>query len=206
MLYLFKLLEYLFFSNQISIFEPETWKDRLGELWSKENGWKGPKPLTLAGLFDVWKSPEDGSIIYSYSVITMDSCPAFSWIHERMPAILETEDDVNSWLDYTHIPAEEAITKLKASSILTCHPVSADVNNARNEGSHLTKAIDLNKPKPLSASGKFMANWLRKASPAKVDKSNCVSPPKEGVKRQLSIKDPVQGTSAKKIKEDEPSL
>ena len=64
--------------------------------------------------------------------------------------------------------------------------------------------IDLKKPKPLSGSGKFMANWLSKASPAKVDKSNCVSPSKEGVKRQLSMKDPVQGTSAKKIKEDEP--
>jgi hypothetical protein len=84
--------------------------------------------------------------------------------------------------------------------------VSADVNYARNEGSHLTKAIDLNKPKPLSASGKFMANWLGKASPAKIDKSSCVSPPKEGVKRQLSMKDPVQGTSARKIKEDEPSV
>ncbi len=153
----------MFCSYQISIFEPETWKDRLDELWSKENGWKGPKPLTFAGLFDVWKSPEDRSIIYSYSVITMDSCPAFSWIHERMPAILETEDDVNSWLDYTHVPAQEAISNLKSSAILTYHPVSEDVNNARNEGSHLTKAIDLNKPKPLSASGTFMANWLGKS-------------------------------------------
>ena len=158
----------------------------------------------MAGLFDVWKSPEDESVVYSYSVITMDSCPAFSWIHERMPAILETEDDVNSWLDYTRITAEEALSKLKASTILTSHPVSTDVNNSRNQGKYLTKVIDLKKPKPLSGSGKFMANWLSKASPAKVDKSNCVSPPKEGVKRQLSMKDPVQGTSAKKIKEDEP--
>lgn len=184
-----------------SMFESETWTDRLDELWSKEDGWKGPKPLTMAGLFDIWKSPEDDSIIYSYSIITMDSSSAFAWIHERMPAILETEDDVRDWLDYTRVPAEQALAKLKASSILTFHPVSTDVNNAKNKGNHLTKPIDLNKPKKLSGSGKFMTNWLSQGSPVKAEKSE--SSPKEGVKRHSSTKDLVQGTSAKKVKEDE---
>lgn len=139
----------------------------------------------------------------------MDSSPAFSWIHERMPAILETESDIDSWLD-TKIPALEALSKLKASSILKCHPVSTDVNSSRNQGDHLARPIDLNKPKPLSGSGKFMANWLSKGSPArtspsKVDKkSEPASPPKEGVKRQLSVaEDSVQCT--KKFKEEETS-
>lgn len=118
-----------------------------------------------------------------------------------MPAILETEDDVDDWLDYTRVPAEQALAKLKASSILTCHPVSTDVNNAKNHGDHLTKAIDLNKSKQLSGSGKLMANWLKKGSPTKAEKSE--TPPKEGVKRQVSMKDLVQGTSPKKVKKDE---
>ena len=134
----------------------------------------------------------------------MDSCPAFSWIHERMPAVLETESDVNSWLDPT-IPAQEALSKLKASSILKCHPVSTDVNNSRNQGNHLAKPIDLKNSKPLSGSGKFMANWLSKGSPARTSpdkKSDRASPPKEGVKRQLSMEDQ---KSTKKIKKDEAS-
>lgn len=193
------------------MFEPETWKDRLDEFWSKENGWKGPKPLTMAGLFDVWKSPEDGNLIFSYSVVTMDSCPAFSWIHERMPAVLETEEDIDDWLDFTRVPAQQALTKLKASTILICHPVSTDVNNSRNNGYHLTKRIDLDKPKPLTGSGKFMANWLKKASPVRGgqetggNKSNNANDTKEGVKRQLPMNDLVQGSSSKKLKEEEES-
>lgn len=138
----------------------------------------------------------------------MDSCSAFSWIHERMPAVLETEEDINDWLDFTNVPAEKALAKLKASTILTCHPVSTEVNNSRNQGDHLTKRVELGEPKPLTGSGKFMANWLKKGSPArnvKEDTNNSsVSPPKEGVKRQLSmISDPVQGTtSSKKFKEE----
>lgn len=191
------------------MFEPETWEDRLNEFWSKENGWKGPKPLTIAGLFDVWKSPENGNLIYSYSIITMDSCPAFSWIHERMPAILETKEDIDDWLDFTRVPAQVALTKLKASTILICHPVSTDVNNSRNQGYHLTKRVDIDKPKPLTGSGKFMANWLKKANSTHGDqekgddKNNYASASKEGVKRQLPMSDLVQVTSSKKLKEEE---
>lgn len=159
----------------------------------------------MAGLFDVWKSPEDGSTIYSYSVVTMDSCPAFSWIHERMPAILETEDDINSWLDFVHVPVEEALSKLKASSILKCHPVSTDVNYVRNQCDNLTRPIDLTKPKPLSRSGQFMANWLKKTSSTsksvkEENASHDTSPKREGVKRPLSLTDEVMPT--KKVKEE----
>jgi putative SOS response-associated peptidase YedK len=32
-----------------------------------------------------------GEVIYSYSVITLDSNDTLSWLHHRMPAILEGE-------------------------------------------------------------------------------------------------------------------
>lgn len=197
---------------QLEIYQPEMWKERIGEFWSKEEGWKGPKPLTLAGLFNEWKSPEDGSVIYSYSVITMDSCPSFSWIHERMPAVLETEDEINQWLDFTNLSPQEALLKLKPSTALASHPVSSDVNSSRNHGDHLTKPIDLKKPKPLSGSGKLMASWLTKGSTARSvqaeeDKvSNRSELTKEGVKRQLSDSDFTEASSnslSKKVKEEE---
>jgi len=141
-------------------------------LWSEETGWKGPKPLQIAGLFNTWKNPQDGSIIYSYSVITMQSSSAVSWIHERMPAILDTDEDVANWLDSYNTPVHQALSNLKASINLCVHPVSTAVNNIRNQDSHLSQAIDLNQPKPLSASGKLMANWLSKASEKSVRPPN----------------------------------
>lgn len=158
----------------------------MDSLYSPEEGWKGPRPLTMAGLFDTWKS-EDGTLINSFSVVTMDSCPAFSWIHERMPAILETEDDVNSWLDTARVPPKQALSHLKPSSILVSHPVSTVVGNVKNHGKELVQPIDLTKPKSISGSVKFMASWLKKATPGKKEEQKSfVDMPKEGVKRALS--------------------
>ena len=95
-------------------------------MWSSEEGWKGPKPLMLAGIFDSWKSPADNgaSTVYSYTIITMNSSSSFANIHERMPAVLETEEEVEEWLNYVKFPAQVAISKLKPSSNLKFHPVS----------------------------------------------------------------------------------
>jgi len=97
------------------------------KLWSKEEGWKGPKPLMIAGIFDTWKSPENGAIVYSYSIITMDSSLSFVSIHERMPAVLQSQEEVEDWLNYEKFPAALAISKLKAASNLQSHPVSIGI-------------------------------------------------------------------------------
>jgi len=52
------------------------------------------KLLRMAGLFDVWED-ESGDKMYSYSIITFQSSKIMSWMHYRMPAILETEQQMN---------------------------------------------------------------------------------------------------------------
>lgn len=49
--------------------------------------------LKMAGVFDVWQD-EQGDKIYSYSVITYESNEVMSWLHHRMPAVLETEQQI----------------------------------------------------------------------------------------------------------------
>lgn len=145
--------------------------------------------MMVAGLFDSWKSPEDGTVIKSYSVVTMDSNSAFSWIHERMPAILDTQEEVDAWLDSTNVTPHQALSKLKPSVNFVVHPVSAAVGSVKNQERSLTRPVDPEKPKPLSGSGKFMANWLgKKESPTpsvsapKADNELVIS---GGVKRKL---------------------
>lgn len=60
------------------------------------NTWKNPsdlKLLKMAGIYNVWKD-ENGHNVYSYSVITYQSTKLISWLHHRMPAILETDQQV----------------------------------------------------------------------------------------------------------------
>lgn len=55
----------------------------------------------MAGLYNVWQN--DGTIIYSYSIITMNSNNTLDWLHHRMPAILDSQEqiEVRKFYDYT---------------------------------------------------------------------------------------------------------
>lgn len=191
---------------QVSVAEPETWENLpIEAFWSQQDGWKGPRPLMVAGLFDVWKSPEDGKEIKSYSVVTMDASPAFDWIHERMPALLDTEEQVDAWLDSARIPAQDAIAGLKPSVKFVTHPVSSAVGSVKNQERSLTRPVDLSKPKPLSGSGKFMANWLGKKEGAASSSIKAECDPPGAVKRQL-VPQSDTFVPPSKIKKEDPSL
>ena len=42
-------------------------------VWSEEEGWNGPKILMMAGLYDIWHSPE-----VSHEKVILLTCPLFS--------------------------------------------------------------------------------------------------------------------------------
>lgn len=123
------------------------------------------KLLKLAGLFDVWVD-EKGDKIYSYSIITFESSNVMSWLHHRMPAVLETDDEVAKWIDYKKYSNEDAMKVLKPAAKLGWHKVSKLVNNSRQ------KSKDCNKPFRESSKGKitsFLAIRKRKEEQIKRD-------------------------------------
>lgn len=69
-------------SSSIEIHDPSTWKSP-ADL----------KLLKMAGIYNVWKD-QNGQTVYSYSIITYQSTKLISWLHHRMPAILETDQQV----------------------------------------------------------------------------------------------------------------
>lgn len=63
-----------FQSEQVgAVSSPEDW-DKIWDNW---------RPLTMAGIFDCWEPPAGGDCLYSYSIITVDSCRVMSDIHNR---------------------------------------------------------------------------------------------------------------------------
>lgn len=130
----------------------------------------------MAGVFDCWTPPGGGEPLYSYSIITVSASPNLQSIHDRMPAILDGEEEVRRWLDFGEVKSLEALKLLQSKNILTFHPVSSLVNNTRNNSPECLQPVDLNskkEPKP-TASSKMMANWLSSSSPSK-RKESCTS-------------------------------
>lgn len=70
-------------NSSVEIFDSSTWKSPADV-----------KLLKMAGIYNVWQD-ENGDKVYSYSVITHKSNKLLHWLHGRMPAILETDKQVD---------------------------------------------------------------------------------------------------------------
>eukprot|EP00761_Pharyngomonas_kirbyi_P008009 gb/GECH01008020.1/.p1 GENE.gb/GECH01008020.1/~~gb/GECH01008020.1/.p1 ORF type:complete len:345 (+),score=92.28 gb/GECH01008020.1/:1-1035(+) len=99
--------------------------------------------ICMAGLFDVWIDPNTSEEKYTFTIITVEPSKDVSWIHDRMPAILESDDDINTWLD-TSISPEEALCVLKPAKVgfLNFRRVSTAVNKIHNRGKECIRSVD----------------------------------------------------------------
>ncbi|RUS19140.1 hypothetical protein BC938DRAFT_475808 [Jimgerdemannia flammicorona] len=85
--------------------------------------------MLLAGLYDVVKLEGESEPIYSYTIVTTSSSPFLSFLHDRMPVILENNsEDVQTWLDPS-IPWGAQVAKLLKpyEGELECYPVKHEV-------------------------------------------------------------------------------
>ncbi len=115
--------------------------------WQKKPGGKkqpyfitvaDDQPFPFAGLWEVWKSPEDERI-ESCTIVVTEASERLRSIHDRMPVILEPEK-FDPWLDMS-LSAKEARALLKPyGGEMTVYPVSSRVNNVRNDDPGLIEA------------------------------------------------------------------
>jgi putative SOS response-associated peptidase YedK len=98
--------------------------------------------LALAGLWSVWKDPATGLWVPSAAVVTTDANAAVAGIHDRMPVLLP-RDAWADWLD----PAQDDLDWLRSllvpapDDVLAIDPVSAAVNDVRNDGPELIAPV-----------------------------------------------------------------
>ncbi|KAM4587099.1 abasic site processing protein HMCES [Odontesthes bonariensis] len=175
--------------------------------WSEDgeaSEWNGWRLLTMAGLFDCWTPPDGGEPLYSYSVITVNASPNLQSIHNRMPAILDGEEEVRRWLDFGKVKSPDALELLQSKDILSFHPVSSVVNNSRNNTPECLQPVDPNSkkvPKP-TASNKLMRSWLSSSSPSKRKESDTGNEEKDSkagsrLKSKGALQQWLQGASKK---------
>jgi len=93
------------------------------------------RPLAFAGLWDVWEDDITGEAIESCTIITIPATHQMSQIHERMPALLETEF-FDTWLDpeFNETDVLQDILRAPKEDALEMYPVSSYVSNSRNDG------------------------------------------------------------------------
>lgn len=116
--------------------------------WQQQNGKKQPyyfrvedgKPFAFAGLWEHWESPE-GEEINSCTIITTEANDILRPIHDRMPVILDPKD-YDQWLDTKQKPESlKALLQPYRADVMSVYPVSAKVNNPKNDSPECIEAI-----------------------------------------------------------------
>jgi putative SOS response-associated peptidase YedK len=125
--------------------------------WTKVEGEDRKQPLYIyradgdmmgfAGLYETWQARDAdgeyfGDVLNSTTIITGEPNKKMAEVHHRMPVIL-APSDWGRWLDSTNDDTD-SLQKLLVPApddLIDMHPVSTEVNNARNKGAHLIDAL-----------------------------------------------------------------
>jgi putative SOS response-associated peptidase YedK len=97
--------------------------------------------FAFAGLWDASKA-EDGTVIYSFTIITLPASPLMAEIHntnKREPAILTTAG-CRVWLDGT-LEQGQGLLLAYPDELLTAWPISRRVNSPKNNDEKLIEPV-----------------------------------------------------------------
>ncbi len=104
--------------------------------------------LAMAGLYEIWRDPAvtdddaPGAFRWTSVVLTTEAEDDIGQIHDRTPMLVEP-DRWKAWLD----PTADDVDSLRRLLVpatpgrLEAFPVSTDVNNVQNNGSHLVDPL-----------------------------------------------------------------
>ena len=141
----------------------------------------GGGPLFLAGLYDTWRGAEGEHVavagageqqrteaqLRTHTVITTESNRQLSWLHDRMPVILDP-GQVDVWLDSARYAFESpVIQKLLEpyAGTLDCYEVSTTVNSIKNNCRDCLLPLSEFKARQQAAGiGAFFSSPLRQSA------------------------------------------
>ena len=98
--------------------------------------------FAFAGLWERWKSPADGSILRSFTIVTGAANDLCRPIHDRMPVILPSESWA-VWLGEDEVTQRQLLSLLQASpaELIRVYPVGTAVGNVRNDEPGLLESV-----------------------------------------------------------------
>lgn len=116
--------------------------------WRGASGAKQPwlittedEALAVAALWDVWHGDEDASPLLSCTLVTTEAAPAFRAWHNRMPVVLDHEEQAR-WLDNSQrIDSNDPLFAPTLKTPLRLVPISPGVGNSRNKAVQVLETV-----------------------------------------------------------------
>ena len=104
------------------------------------------EPMVFAALYDHWKKTE-GSYLSTFSIVTVEANSLMAQIHndkKRMPAIIHSGSDLDTWMDNSIEDTEKLLPLLNPlpSGQLKAHMVAKEVGSPAHNYRELTAPVD----------------------------------------------------------------
>jgi len=97
------------------------------------------KYFSFAGLYESWKAHE-GVDLQTFTIITKPANTAISKIHDRMPVILDTDEEAE-WLKNDDPKFLQTILRSELNAKLEIYPISEAINSPQNDYPGLVEKI-----------------------------------------------------------------
>ena len=103
---------------------------------------KDTELFAFAGLYDVWKDAE-GQELRTYTILTTTPNALMQPIHNRMPVILQPDDE-GTWIDPGVNDPVSLLSLLKPfpAELMEAYTVSRAVNSPANDSNELLSPVD----------------------------------------------------------------
>lgn len=117
---------------------PDGTKDKKAYYIRRTDG----RPMSFAGLYELWFEHEDADPLWSYTIITTAAHGEAGEVHDRTPFVLP-DNKVDAWLDTSMRDAHKAQELLRSLPPIeaSVRQVSRKVGNVRNNGPDLIEPI-----------------------------------------------------------------
>lgn len=167
--------------------------------WLKQGSKKQPyyihvgeeRVVMMAGLYDQWQGDcNDDAPLQTFTILTADSSKPLSWLHNRMPVILSTDEATEAWLSGQPLESREFNQQIAVSydgPDLQWHEVTPELGKLRTQGPQCSKP--LNQGRNIAALfGKVGTDKAAQpeslkppavASNVKADPDDCTSPSRQ---------------------------
>ncbi|KAJ3796476.1 hypothetical protein GGU11DRAFT_140337 [Lentinula aff. detonsa] len=96
--------------------------------------------MLLAGLYDSVDLQDSTYTLWTFTIVTTAASNEFSWLHDRQPVILSTQEDLDQWLDTSSQRWSEDLAQIVSraytkDSSLECYQVPKEVGKIGTESS-----------------------------------------------------------------------
>lgn len=166
--------------------------------WLKKNGGKEKIPhyvkrkdeqlMCFAGLWDCVQYEGSDEKHYTYTIITADSNKQLSFLHDRMPVILENgSDQIRTWLDPSRSEWSKDLQSLLKpfEGDLDCYPVTKDVGKVGNNSPTFIVPVASTENKNNIAN--FFSN-AKKSTKGEEEKKQIKAKEEEAKEKGLAVK------------------